>query len=231
MMQTLKGMLLIGMFDSPFVRRVAISMTLLDMPFEHRNWSVGKDFDRIREYNPLGRVPVLVLDSGVLRQAQDEREVLVESAMILDYLDEQAGAARALLPAHGDARRRALHVMALITGATDKGFQLVFEQVFRPVDKHHAPWTDRCRGQMLAALHALDRLCAATHDAWLVGDALSQADITLGCYVTYLRDAVALDLAPMPALRERVERYESLPVFRQFYIPFDAPVPTKVKPA
>jgi len=57
-------MILIGMFDSPFVRRVAVSMHLLDLPFEHRNWSVGKDFDQIRRYNPLGRVPTLVLDDG-----------------------------------------------------------------------------------------------------------------------------------------------------------------------
>ena len=47
-------MILIGMFDSPFVRRVAVSMTLLDIRFEHRNWSVGKDFELIRQFNPLG---------------------------------------------------------------------------------------------------------------------------------------------------------------------------------
>jgi glutathione S-transferase len=76
-------MLLIGMFDSPFVRRVAITLKLLGIPFEHGNWSVGKDFERIRHYNPLGRVPTLVLDNG---------EVLIESAAILDYLDELAGA-------------------------------------------------------------------------------------------------------------------------------------------
>lgn len=57
-------MVLIGMFDSPFVRRVAVSMNFLGLLFEHRNWSVGKDFDRIREFNPLGRVPTLVLESG-----------------------------------------------------------------------------------------------------------------------------------------------------------------------
>jgi glutathione S-transferase len=78
-------MILIGMFDSPFVRRVAISMTLLEIPFEHRNWSVGKDFDRIREYSPLGRVPVLVLDDG---------RVLPESSMILDHLDQPHGSTR-----------------------------------------------------------------------------------------------------------------------------------------
>ena len=57
-------MLLIGMFDSPFVRRVAVTMKLLEMPFEHANWSIGRDFDRIREYNPLGRVPTLVTREG-----------------------------------------------------------------------------------------------------------------------------------------------------------------------
>ena len=75
-------MLLIGMFDSPFVRRVAVSLKRLDIGFEHANWSVGRDFDRIRAYNPLGRVPTLVLDDG---------EALIESSAILDYIDELAG--------------------------------------------------------------------------------------------------------------------------------------------
>jgi len=215
-------MILIGMFDSPFVRRVAISMRLLDVPFDHRNWSVGRDFERIREFNPLGRVPVLVLDSG---------DALIESAMILDHLDQQAGAARALLPAHGDLRRDALHIMALATGAADKGIQLVYEQVFRPADKRHAPWTDRCRAQMLSALDELDRLSGASEADWLIGDALSQADITLACYVTWLREAIPVDLAAYPALQARVERCEVLPAFREFYVPFDAPVPTMVAPA
>ena len=212
-------MILIGMFDSPFVRRVAISMTLLQMPFEHRNWSVGKDFDRIREYNPLGRVPVLVLDDG---------EALIESAMILDHLDRQAGFGRALLPREADPRRQALQFIALATGAADKGIQLVFERNFRPAAKRHAPWTDRCRAQMEGALDALDRQCAAAGGRdWLVGNTLSQADITLACFFTYLRDAVPLEPARWPNLRERVARCEALPVFEQFYVPFDAPVPTR----
>jgi hypothetical protein len=73
-----RTMKLVGMFDSPYVRRVAISMRLLDVPFEHANWSIGRDQARIAELNPLGQVPVLVLDDG---------EPLVESAVILDYLD------------------------------------------------------------------------------------------------------------------------------------------------
>ena len=89
-------MILIGMFDSPFVRRVAVSMNLLGMAFEHRNWSVGKDFDQIRQFNPLGRVPTLVPPGG---------EALVESNAILDYLDECAGPERALVPRSGKDRR------------------------------------------------------------------------------------------------------------------------------
>ena len=216
-------MILIGMFDSPFVRRVAISMQLLGMPFEHRNWSVGKDFDRIREYNPLGCVPTLVLDDG---------ESLVESSMILDYLDQQAGADRALLPVNGVARRQALRLMAVATGAVDKGIHLVIERVFRPAEKRHAPWTERCEVQIRGALAELDRLCAAAGvSEWLFGDAMTQADITLACYVTYLSDAVPLELSAYPALQARVERCEALPVFRQFYVPFDAPVPSQAQPA
>ena len=141
-------MLLIGMFDSPFVRRVAITMKLLDMPFEHANWSVGRDFDRIREYNPLGRVPTLVIDEG---------ERLMESAAILDYLDERAGPARALLPPSGPERRQALNLMAMATGAAEKGVAQVYERAFRPEEKRHQPWVDRCRLQMSASLGAIDR--------------------------------------------------------------------------
>jgi len=216
-------MILIGMFDSPFTRRVAISATLLGIPFEHRNWSVGKDFDRIREYNPLGRVPTWVLDDG---------EALVESAMILDWLDEQVGPQRALLPASGAERRKALTLMALATGAADKGIHIVIERAFRPEEKRHAPWTDRCRVQVDGALAELDKLCAAAGERpWLLGDAMTQADITLACYATYLRDAVPFDLSAYPSLQERVQRCEALPVFQQFYVPFYTPVPSEAQPA
>lgn len=82
-------MILIGMFDSPFVRRVAISLHLLEVPFVHRNWSVGKDFELVRQFNPLGRVPALVLPDG---------EVLIDSVAILDFIDDTVGPGRALLP-------------------------------------------------------------------------------------------------------------------------------------
>ncbi len=210
--------LLIGMFDSPFVRRVAISMTLLGLPFEHRNWSVGKDFARIREYSPLGRVPVLVLDNG---------EALTESQMILEHLDDVVGSERALMPASGAERHAALRTMAFATGAVEKGLQIVMERVFRPEEMQHPPFVERCRLQMRGALGELERVCAAAADRdWLIGSRMTQADITLACFTTYLHEAVPEPLDAYPALRDRLARYETLPVLQQFHVPFDPPKPS-----
>jgi glutathione S-transferase len=210
-------MLLIGMFDSPFVRRVAITLKLLDLPFEHANWSVGRDFDRIREYNPLGRVPTLVL-------ANDER--LFESAAILDYLDELAGPDRALLPASGPARRQALNLMAMATGAAEKGVLQVYEGVFRPESRRHQPWLDRLRLQMNASLAAIDRYLGERGVAqWLVGKRMTQADITAVCAFTFLNDTlrVAADAAMFPSLAILASRCEALPAFHETRMPFFAP--------
>ena len=209
-------MILIGMYDSPYARRVAISATLLGFEFEHRNWSVGKDAERIRQYNPQGRVPVWVLDSG---------ESLIESAMILDWLDQQAGPQRALLPATGEARTQVMRVLGLCAAAIDKGIQQIYERLFRPADKRHEPWIVRCSTQMHGALAELERFSVARENAeWLVGATMTQADITLACYLTYLRDAVPLDLSVYPSLQARAARCEAQPVFARFYLPFDAPV-------
>jgi glutathione S-transferase len=209
--------LLIGMFDSPFVRRVAVSMRLLEIPYEHADWSVGRDFDRIRAYNPLGRVPTLVLDDG---------EVLSESAVILDYLDGLVGPARALLPAGGTERRAALKRMALAMGAAEKGRDQIYEQAFRPPDKRYAPWIERCRTQMHGGLTELERYCEARGgQPWLIGDKLSQADITVTCAITFLRESLRpVDLStPYPRLTALVDRCETGPAFKSTYVPFFAP--------
>src|SRR5262245_1311782 len=210
-------MLLIGMFDSPFVRRVAITMKLLELPFEHANWSIGRDFDRIRNYNPLGRVPTLVTDEG---------ETLMESAAILDYLDERAGPARALLPPAGPDRRRALNLMAMATGAAEKGVLQVYERVFRPEEKRHAAWTDRCRTQMSGSLAAIDRYIGERGvSQWLVGKRMTQADITAVCVFTFLNDAlrIASDAVMFQSLSTLAARCESLPVFQETRVPFFVP--------
>jgi len=210
-------MLLIGMFDSPFVRRVAVSLKLLDIGFEHANWSVGRDFDRIRAYNPLGRVPTLVLDDG---------EALIESAAILDYIDELVGPARALLPRSGPERRAALKLMAMAVGAAEKCVAQVYEEAFRPPERRHAPWVERCREQMLAAAAQMERACAAAGaGAWLVGERRTQADVTATCAYTFMSDTGRLpaDPAQFPAWRAHAARCEALPAFQAVRAAWSAP--------
>jgi glutathione S-transferase len=208
--------ILIGMFDSPFVRRVAVSMNLLEIPFEHRNWSVGKDFELIRRFNPLGRVPTLVTDDG---------DALVDSAAILDYLDDTVGPDRALLPRTGRQRREALRVMAIATGAAEKGVLQVYETVFRPEEKRHETWVDRCREQMHGALADLNRLAGMRAGDWLVGNQMTQADVTAGCVVSFLSDALGVGRGGVryPNLTALSERCEALPAFRAVKAEFFAP--------
>ena len=95
-------MLLIGQYDSIFVRRVAIAMRLYGIAFEHKTWSTFGDAEKIAPYNPLMRVPTLVLDNG---------EALIESSIILDYLDERVGEGQAMIAA--PRRREAASLAAL----------------------------------------------------------------------------------------------------------------------
>jgi len=202
-------MLLIGMFDSPYVRRVAISLKLLQISFEHADWSVGADFDRIRKYSPLGRVPVLVMDDGT---------VLVESGAILDAIDDLVGPTRALLPPSGAARREALRLISLAVGAGEKARDQLYERMVRPPEKYHEPWVSRCREQMHGALGELETCChQRAPNSWLVDGRLTQADITVACLGTLLDDSLQVfgsGDSPYPALSARVARCEALPEFQ-----------------
>src|SRR5436305_8102182 len=115
-------MILIGQYDSPFVRRVAIALRLYGIAFEHRPWSTFGVAEKIAPYNPLRRVPTLVLDSG---------EALIESAAILEYLDDLVGPDKALIPARGEARRKQMRICALSIGLGDKAVSLLYERVLR----------------------------------------------------------------------------------------------------
>jgi glutathione S-transferase len=181
-------------------------MLRLGLPFDHRDWSVGADFDRIRRYSPLGRVPVLVLDDGT---------TLVDSAAILDALDDLVGPARALLPATGAPRREALRLMSLAVGAGEKGRDQLYERMVRPPEKAHEPWVARCREQMRGALGELEKGCAGRGPSgWLVDDRFTQADITVACLATLLGDA--LDVfrgGAWPGLESHRAQCEALPEF------------------
>ncbi len=188
-------------------------MKLLGFPFEHANWSVGKDHAQIRRYSPLGRVPTVVLEDG---------EVLTESAAILDHLDSVVGPERALVPANGAARRQVLQLMALAIGAAEKGRDLIYERIARPPEKRHEPWEQRCRGQMHGAFAGLERWHAQRPGQWLMGEHLTQADITLTCVWACLRDALALEDELYPSLTALAGRCEALPEFVATRMPWFA---------
>ncbi len=211
-------MILIGQYDSPFVRRVAIALSLYDMEFEHRPWSVFGDAEQIAEYNPLKRVPTLVLDSG---------EVLIESGIILDALDDMAGPKRALAPASGEARRAVLKICALGAGLADKAVALVYERVLHETVSR--TWIDRCESQVGEVLNLLDEDRAKSGALWWFGDKLSHADIMVGCALRFIEEAhgKTFNMAQWPALTAHGVRCEDLEVFQAHCQPFKMTPPKK----
>ncbi len=138
-------MLLIGMLDSPYVRRVAISLQLQGLRFEHRPLSVFRAFEEFRAINPVVKAPTLVCDDGT---------VLMDSSLILEYT--QALARRSLMPRDPDELKRDLRVIGLGLAACDKSVQFIYEHNLRPPDKQHPPWVERVSGQILAAFTDLE---------------------------------------------------------------------------
>jgi glutathione S-transferase len=207
-------MILIGQYDSPFVRRVGIAMRLYGIAFEHRPWSTFGDGEKVAGFNPLRRVPTLVLDDG---------EVLIESGAILDHLDETVGPERALVPARGEARRRALKIAALGTGLGDKAVSLFYERAMHRETSE--TWTNRCRMQIGAVLAALEKDRAARNSAYWFGDAIGHADIAVACALRFVSEAHpgVIEPALNPALAAHAERCEATVPFREIAQPFIPP--------
>ena len=141
-------MQLIGMLDSPFVRRAAIGLKLLGIPFEHRSISVFSGFEQFQALNPVVKAPTLILDDG---------QVLMDSTLILDYAERLAGPSAAIFPADLAKRARAVRLTGLALAASEKAVQIVYERKLRPTDKLHQPWLDRVRGQLRSAYYALEK--------------------------------------------------------------------------
>jgi glutathione S-transferase len=139
-------MILVGQYDSPYTRRVAVSLHLLGFDFEHDTRSVFADFDSMRTTNPLGRIPSLILDDGT---------TLIDSGAILDWLDQQVGPERALLPLDGPARQQALQRVALASGTIDKVMGIGYERLIRPEAYRWPEWIARCRTQAEGGLAGL----------------------------------------------------------------------------
>ncbi|MEI2299993.1 glutathione S-transferase family protein [Ensifer sp. MJa1] len=207
-------MILIGQYDSPFVRRVGIALTLYGIAFEHRPWSSFADADQIRAYNPLTRVPTLVLDDGL---------ALTDSHVILDYLDSLVSDDRAMFPRAEPARHRALRIATLATGLGDKAVSLFYER--RLHGEVSALWVDRCRRQIEETLAVLEASRAEGGPAYWFGEHIGHADIAVAVVLRFLNDVHPglVAVAHYPHLQAHAQKLEALAVFEEISQAFIPP--------
>jgi glutathione S-transferase len=196
-------MQLVGMLDSPFVRRAANSLRLLGVPFEHRSVSVFSTFEQFREINPVVKAPTLVCDDGT---------VLMDSTLIIDHAESTCG--RSLMPRDAVGRLRATRVVGLALAACEKTVQIVYERNLRPAEKQHQPWLDRVHGQLIAAYSALEQEMAGRP---LPGDeaTMTQAAVSTAVAWAFTQLMLPQSVAPadFPLLAAYSAQAESLPVF------------------
>jgi len=141
-------MILRSTLASPFVRKVRIAIMLLDLDdkVDIREADLNDPADTIRQQNPLGKIPALVLDDGT---------TLFDSRVILEFLDHLAGGGR-IIPRELTMRFEALRLQALCDGILDACVLLVYEERYRPADKRVQLWIDRQAGKVKRALDALE---------------------------------------------------------------------------
>ncbi len=196
-------MILVGQYDSPYVRRVAIALHHYGIAFTRNPISVFTDAAQMAAINPLVRIPSLILDDG---------EVLIDSGAILDHLDEVVGPARALTPRSGLERRRVMQLVAVATGAIDKAGAQVYERHFHAAGVVNEEWLARCRDQMRGGLAYLEGRLAGE---WLELGRFTQADLTAAALAGYLKLRLSeIDMArDYPRLAALAARCEAMPSF------------------
>ena len=199
-------MQLIGMLDSPYVRRVAISLQLLDLRFEHRPISVFSTFTQFQQINPVVKAPSLICDDG---------EVLMDSTLILEYAEALAASGRSLMPVGITERQHALRAIGLALAACEKSVQIAYERNLRPVEKRYEPWVSRVTGQLLAAYEALESELDRRPPA-VTSAAIDQAGVTIAVawHFTQMMLPDVVDAANYPTLRKFSSQAETLAEFK-----------------
>jgi len=198
-------MQIVGMLDSPFVRRVAISAAMMGLDCEHKSISILRQMDQFRSISPLLKVPALVCDDG---------DVLIDSGLILDYLESLVAPGMRLMPQAADERKTAQKLIGIALVACEKTVQHLYETSLRPADKQYEPWLERVRMQLSAAWDMLEP-AAARASPWLLGQKLSLADITLAVawrFNQYAQPGLS-EASRYPALTAFSVRAETLPEF------------------
>lgn len=196
-------MQLIGMLDSPYVRRVAVSLKVLGMPFDLDQVSVFRHFEKFASINPVVKAPTLITDDGV---------VLMDSGLILEHIAHLAP--RSLMPADRAAHEKALRLIGLAQMACEKTVSIIYERNLRPPEKQHQPWLDRVLGQLREAIGALEE--EASPD-WFTGEDLMQPQITTAVAWRFIQHNVSelIAAADHPKLSVLSARAETLAPFRE----------------
>lgn len=206
-------MKLIGMLDSPFVRRAAISLTCLGVSFEHQAVSVFSTFEKFQSINPVVKAPSLVLDNG---------DVLMDSTLIIEMAEFMTTASRSLMPSAIVERQKALRIISLALAASEKAVQTLYERNIRPVAYQYEPWLSRIKGQLLAACYELESEIST--QAFTVNNITrSQAAITAAVAWQFIQSMLS-DIVPaaqFPVLQQLSAEAETLPEFLAF--PPDGP--------
>lgn len=197
-------MQLIGMLDSPYVRRVAIALIIAKTPFIHRPISLFRHMDEFSKLNPLLKAPTLLTEDGA---------VLMDSSVILDYLAGVDPRIAALTPSKAPQRLGALRATGLALAVMEKAVQRHYERVLRPVEKQHEPWIDRVMGQLTAGLSALDAELPGS--GWISGE-LGLVEVTVVCAFGFTHSVLAdvVETRRYPNLGAFCSRAEALPAFR-----------------
>jgi glutathione S-transferase len=197
-------MQLIGMLDSPYVRRVAIAFIVTKTAFTHRPISLFRHIDQFSKLNPLLKAPTLVADDGT---------ALMDSSVILDYLAGVEPRIAALTPSKAPASLRALRATGLALTVMEKAVQRHYERMLRPAEKRHEPWIDRVMAQLTGGLSALN--AELPPSGWIGGE-LGLADISVACAFGFTESVVAdlVETNRYPNLAAFSARAEALPAFR-----------------
>ena len=166
-------MKVIGSLASPYTRKVRIVLAekKIDYDFEIDNpWKADAGAAKL---NPLGKVPVLVLDDG---------RTLFDSRVIVGFLDNASPISR-LVPAENRERVEARRWEALADGVLDAGVLARLENQ-REAKLRSAPWIERQMGKVRAGLAAMDSELG--DKPWCVGNGYTLADIALGVCLGWL---------------------------------------------
>ena len=166
-------MKLIAALASPYSRKVRVVLAEKKIEYEFIIENPGDPATRVPEYNPLGKIPVLILDDNT---------TLFDSRVIVEYLDHASPVGR-LIPDDTRARTQTRRWEALADGCTDAANALVVEKR-RAADKQSAEWISRQQGKIDRALKAMSEELG--NRPWCSGDHYSLADIAVGCALGYL---------------------------------------------